>query len=221
MRSFAELQARAELRKGGAASLEADLPVAKTAQQLAAIGDDRYLSCMSLRIFQAGLNHAVIAAKWSAFEQVFHQFDPYFCAMLSDDFVEGCMQNQALIRHLGKLRSIRGNAQMVRSVAQEHGSFGQFIAAWPATDIVGLWAYLKQHGTQLGGMSGARFLRMVGKDTFLLTEDVVAVLKSEGVIAKSPTSAKELRAVQAVFNQWQVESGRPLCEISRILSMVV
>ena len=48
----------------------------KSAEQLRAEGDDRYLSLMSLRIFRAGLKHSVVDARWPAFEEVFFGFDP-------------------------------------------------------------------------------------------------------------------------------------------------
>jgi len=64
-------------------------------------------------------------------------------------------------------------------------------------------------------------LRMVGKDTFLLTEDVVAALKAQGVIDKAPTSQKDLKQTQEAFNQWREQSGLALCQISRVLSFTV
>ncbi|VXC23744.1 DNA-3-methyladenine glycosylase I [Pseudomonas sp. 8O] len=102
-----------------------------------------------------------------------------------------------------------------------HFSFGALIADWPVSDIVGLWKYLAKHGSQLGGLSAPRFLRMVGKDTFVPTDDMVAALKAQGVIDKAPTSLKDLAAVQAAFNQWQAESGRPLCQLSVMLAHTV
>ena len=101
------------------------------------------------------------------------------------------------------------------------GSFGALIADWPVSDIVGLWKYLAKHGCQLGGLSAPRFLRMVGKDTFIPTDDMVAALKAQKIIDKAPTSLKELAAVQAAFNQWQAQSGRPLCQLSVMLAHTV
>jgi len=95
----------------------------------------------------------------------------------------------------------------------------KWIAAWPSDDIVGLWLALKKGGAQLGGHSGARFLRVIGKDTFLLTDDVVSVLKAEGVVTKMPTAQRDLKVVQQVFNQWRTQSGWPLAHISRVVSM--
>jgi 3-methyladenine DNA glycosylase Tag len=219
MRSFAEILATAQLHRGGYANVEADLPIAKTPAQLAEISDDRYLSLMSLRVFQAGLKHDLVLSKWPNFERVFQHFDPFHCAMLSDEDLESCMQYRDLIRHLGKLKAIRENARFVREVVGRLRGFGHFIAEWPSSEIVDLWLYLRKHGCQLGGLSAPRFLRMAGKDTFLLTDDVVAVLRAEGVLNKAPTSKRDLYAAQSAFNHWARESGRPLCEISRIVSM--
>lgn len=221
MRRFDEIYATACLHKGGEAVIEAALPSFSSSSELAARGDNEYLSAMSLRIFRAGLKHSMVDAKWPAFEHQFRQFEPLWCAHMSDEFIEQCMSNAALIRHLGKLKTIRTNALYILDVAEHHGSFGRYLAEWPVDNIVGLWLELKQKGAHLGGASASAFLRMVGKDTFKLTDDVVTLLKTEGVLAKSPSSQKELRAAQGAFNIWKKQSGRPLCEISRIVSMAV
>ena len=59
---------------------------------------------------------------------------------------------------------------------------------------------------------------MVGYDTFLLTKDVVSVLKLEGVIDSEPKAKRDIRSVQFAFNEWREQSGRDFCEISRIVS---
>jgi hypothetical protein len=41
----------------------------------------------------------------------------------------------------------------------------------------------------------------------------------EGVVAKIPSSKKDMAAVQAAFNQWHDETGRPYTHLSRILAM--
>ncbi len=219
MRHFDELFDTAALHKGGHTEVEALLPQAQSAQWLSAQPDAWYLSMMSLRIFRAGLKHAMVDARWPAFEAAFNGFDPFFCAMQSDEDIERHCGNRALIRHLGKLKSIRENAQFVRAVAEEHGSFGAWIAQWPVQDTVELWFEIGRRGRQLGGSSAAQFLRMVGRDTFLLTQDVTQVLIAEGVLAKAATSKRDQRAAQQAFNAWREQSGRSLCEISRIVSM--
>lgn len=218
MRSFDELCQLACIHVGGGQKLEASLPRALAADELKGIDDSVYLSAMSRRIFRAGLRHAMVDAKWPSFESVFHNFDPYFCAMLSEDDFDICMKNAALIRHRGKLYAIRHNAQYILETAKQFGGFGHFLASWELCHTAELWWSLKKSAKQLGGNSGPNFLRMVGRDTFLLTRDVVAVLKREAVIDRDPTSKKDVLACQQAFIHWHEQSGRPLCEVSRIVS---
>ncbi|WP_448682481.1 DNA-3-methyladenine glycosylase I [Pseudomonas nicosulfuronedens] len=208
-------------RFGSVEALEARLPHAKSAAELAAVGDDRYLSLISLRIFRAGLKHSLVDAKWPAFEEVFFGFDPEKVVLMGGERLENLMQDARLIRHLGKLKSVPRNAQFVLDIAREYGSFGKLLADWPSSDIVGLWKQLAKRGNQLGGMSAPRFLRMAGKDTFVLSDDVVAALKAQEIVDKAPTSLKDRALVQDAFNTWQEQSGRPLCHISMMLSYTV
>ena len=208
-------------RFGSLADLEARLPEPATAAELAAVSDDRYLSLMALRVFRAGLRHSVVDAKWPNFETVFWNFDPEKVVLMSAEHIERLMQDTRIIRHLGKLKSVPRNAQMLLDIRQEHGSFGAFLAQWPGQDIVGLWRYLAKQGYQLGGLSAPRFLRMAGKDTFVLSDDVVAALIGQNIVMKKPTSQRDLAAVQAAFNTWQAQSGRPLCQISMLLALTV
>ena len=218
MKSFQEFYDLACLHKGGSDAVEASLPKAKSARALSAAKDNTYLSAMSLRVFRAGLKHEMVDKKWPAFEEVFNAFDTFYCAMLSDDNLDELMHDKRIIRHLGKIKSVRSNAQFIRDINDQHGGFGKFIAQWPEDDITGLWIYLKKHASQMGGMSGPYFLRMVGKDTFLFSRDVVAALMNQGIIDKTPSSQTAFKAVQKAFNQWREESGRSYCEISRVLS---
>ncbi|GGJ79140.1 DNA-3-methyladenine glycosylase I [Pseudomonas matsuisoli] len=208
-------------RFGSAESLERLLPKPKTSEELLGIPDNRYLSLMSLRIFRAGLKHSVVDSKWPAFEEAFFGFDPEKVALMSAEHLERLMQNERLIRHLAKLKSVPRNAQLMMEIRHSHGSFAELIAAWPADDITGLWRLLVKRGDQLGGLSAPRFLRMAGKDTYVLTEDVVVALKAQGIIDKAPTSQKLLRATQEAFNAWHEESKRPLCQLSVMLAHTV
>lgn len=218
MKSFADLCHQAQ-NLHPELSLEAMLGTEPlSGDELAVVPDDRLFSDMTRRIFRAGLKHALVDAKWPAFEQAFFDFDPQKVQLLSDDQIERMMQNEALIRHLGKLKAARVNALMVAELSAKHGGFGRFLADWPVSDIVSLWALLKKQGAQLGGNSGAYFLRMVGKDTFMLTDDVVTALKAQGVVDRKPTGQKDLKQVQQAFNRWHEESGRPMCQISRLLA---
>ena len=208
-------------RFGSLAALEAQLPSLASEAELVAVPDDRYLSLLALRVFRAGLRHSVVDAKWPIFEEVFWQFNPDKVVLMSAEHIERLMQDTRIIRHLGKLKSVPRNAQMLLDIRQEFGSFGAFLAQWPTDNIIGLWRYLAKQGHQLGGLSAPRFLRMAGKDTFVLSDDVVAALVAQNIVLKRPTSQRDLVAVQEVFNIWQAQSGRPLCQLSMLLALTV
>ncbi|MBL29036.1 MAG: 3-methyladenine DNA glycosylase [Rhodospirillaceae bacterium] len=221
MVAFNRFLGPAETRAGGAAALEGMLPRPATAAELIAVTDDRYLSQMSLRIFSAGLRHDMVQKKWPAFESAFHGFDPRRVAAMSEAEIDRCLSDPSLIRHGGKLLAVVANARAVNAVSSDHGSFGRWIAEWPERDIVGLWERLVKDFKQLGGNSGPYFLRTVGKDTFIVTEDVTKALVSAGIVTRKPTGKKDLRTVQDAFNGWMEETGRPLCQLSRILALSV
>ena len=172
----------------GAAALEARLSKPRSAAELKATSDDRYLSQMELRIFRAGLKHSLVDAKWPAFEEVFDRFEPRWVRAMSNEALEALLGDRRLIRHWGKLKSVRDNADAMIGMADEHGSFGAWLADWPGTDIVGLWETLAKRFSQMGGNSGPSFLRMVGKDTFVLTHSVTAArsLRFFGGVSAAP-----------------------------------
>ena len=75
--------------------------------------------------------------------------------------------------------------------------------------------------TQLGGNSGPYFLRMVGKDSFLLTPDVVRALVHWSAYEGKAKGKGELAKIQFLFNGWAAATGRPLGQISMILAVSV
>jgi len=204
----------------GAAALEARLPHPKSGSELAAIPDDRYLSQMSLRVFRAGLKHSLVDAKWPAFEEVFAGFDPRRVRAMPDEAMEKLLGDARLIRHWGKLKSVRDNAAAMLAVADEFGSFGSWIGTWPNNNIIGLWDALAARFSQMGGNSGPMFLRMVGRDTFVLSHSVVDALKRWAELAPRKSKA-DRAAAQACFNAWAAETGRPLSQLSMILALSV
>ena len=220
-KSFRPIEEAATQHAGGKAALEKRLPKPKSTEALRALGDDRYLSLLSLRVFRAGLRHSLVDAKWPAFEEVFHGFEPRRVRAMSDEALEGLMADSRLIRHWGKIKATRDNAAAICKVIDEKGSFGAYLSAWPGEQVVGLWDDIAKRFSQMGGNSGPYFLRMVGKDTFLLTGDVVRALDQWRAVKGDPKAKKSRPAVQAQFNDWAAETGRPLSQLSMILALSV
>jgi len=217
MPGFAAIYARAAERQGGAGALEKLLPDNLSAESLIALDESRFLAEMTRCIFQAGFVWRVINQKWSGFENVFHGFDINAVLGLLPEDWEEIREDKRIVRNGQKISSVRVNAQLIEDISLEYGSFSQFISDWPESDLIGLLALLKKRGARLGGNSGQRFLRNVGKDCFLLSRDVISCLQNSGLdIKDSPTSKRELTAIQQQFNQWHAESQRSYTHISKI-----
>ncbi len=220
-RPFNELLAIAQARKGGADAFEATLTSPKSQDELAAIPDHRWLSNMSMRVFQAGFNWSVVASKWPRFEEVFDGFDLGRMSMMNDDDLDGYLRTDGIIRHGKKLLAIRENAVFLRDLAEEYGTAANAFAQWPVEDYAGLLWLLKKRASRLGGTTAMYFLRSMGVDSFVTSTDVGKALIREGILDKHPSSKRDLDATQAAFNHWRAESGRPLNHISRVLACSV
>jgi 3-methyladenine DNA glycosylase Tag len=216
MVAFAAIE-EAALQRHGQAALDARLSRPRPAAELRALPESYYLSQMSLRIFRAGLRHELVDRKWPAFEEVFAGFDPERCAQLADERIEELLADKRLIRNLPKLRAIRANAGAVVALRAE-GGIGAWLADWPGSRIMALWDELARRFQQMGGNSAPAFLRMVGKDSFLLTDSVLRGLEHWGVVSGALRKAERAQ-MQEAFNAWAGETGRPLCQLSQILAM--
>jgi 3-methyladenine DNA glycosylase Tag len=221
MKSFAALYAQAVKRKRGAKALEALLPAPLSKAKLAKIPDDRWLSMMSQCVFQAGFNWQVVEKKWPDIEAAFAGFHPQRWRHMSDEDLDRLLKDKRIIRHATKILAVRDNATFLCDLAEEHGSAARFFADWPAEDYIGLLLLLKKRAARLGGNSAQYFLRAMGKDSFILSRDVVAALLREGVVSTEPKSQRDLKLVQEAFNHWRQESGRPLTQISKVLAFTV
>lgn len=217
MIGFQAIYNRAADRKGGEAALKQLLPPVMDIEDFKHIPDDRILSVMARVINQAGFNWSVIERKWPQFEEAFHGFDTDKLAHLTDEEWGNYSSDTRVVRHAQKIKAVRENCHYVRRISSEHGSFAAYILTFPVSDQIGLMAALKKQGTRLGGNSGQYFLRFIGRDGFVLSQDVIACLRHNGLeIQESPTSKKDLTAIQDTFNHWHQETGLPYTHLSKI-----
>ncbi|WP_370240781.1 DNA-3-methyladenine glycosylase I [Pararhodobacter marinus] len=218
MRSYDEILAIAADRKGGVDAVLADIPRPRSADDLAAIPEDRWLAAFARGILQAGISWKVVDAKWPGIEEAFLGFDVTAIAFQPPGWEDDLCTDTRIIRSPPKVRAILHNAEFIRRVRDESVRFGRRVGDWPEDDFAGLVQWLQAEGARLGGNTGAYALRSLGKDGFLMSRDVVARLVAEGVIDKAPASKKAWAAVQEAFNTWQAQSGQSLTTISRVLA---
>lgn len=220
MKRFQPIIQRARDHQGGQFCLEEMMPTVRSPRALGQTKDDRWLAQMTRCVFQAGFVWRVVNHKWEGFEDVFFGFPPEKIVMLSPDQIDRFAQNPRIIRNRQKILGVQANAQFILDISQEHGSFGKFISKWPAHDLIGLFATMKKRGSRLGGMTGQRVLRNMGKDTFIITADVVRCLQRTGLdIGENPSTKRELGLIQNTFNEWHEESKLPYSHISRICAL--
>jgi len=218
MEKFSDIYTRAVERKGSEKMLKLLLAKPLSKKQLSTLTDDDWLEEFTRKVFQSGFYWSVINNKWPGFREVFWDFSVDKLLMMPPDMLEQKATDERIVRNYKKVKTITENAYMIHCIAEEHGSFSQFVANWPADDIIGLWAYLKKHGSRLGGNTGPYALRALGKDTFLLSRDVESYLRAHKIIDGGLQSKKSLTAAQAFFNEMQKQSGLSMQELSLIVA---
>jgi len=138
--------------------------------------------------------------------------------MMDDAWFDSLLTNTDIVRNGTKIATVRDNAVFLKSL---DGTPGEVLGGWPSTDYIGLLILLKTQGSRLGGTSAQYALRFIGRDSFILSQDVTARLVAEGVIDKPATSKTAMKSVQSAFNTWMEQSGRGLTQISRVLAFSV
>lgn len=221
LRKFSEIVKLAEKHHGkaGLQKLLAQNPYGKPRSLNQT--DDRFLSAITQAVFSAGFSWDVIEKKWPGFEGAFDHFDPHKVAFYADRDIARLLKDTRIVRNGAKIQATINNARFVVDTAKAHGSFGKFLKKWPPADQAGLLEHFKKNASHLGPTGAMYFLRSNGWDAYILSPDVIKALIREKVVAKSPTSKADMKAVQAAFNAWTEQSGLPQKVVSRILSYSV
>ncbi len=213
----AVLKASIPVKESGPRSLSRHSPPLKD-EALAAIPDDRWLSAATKAVFCAGFNWKVVENKWEGFEEAFEGFDLGRWVLSTDDDLAALLSDKRVIRNGAKLASVPKNARFFAGLSRENRGVGRYIAGWPVTSQTGLMSALERGGDRLGGNTGLFFLRSMGKDCFILSKDVLAALRFDGIIDGPATSKKAPAAIQAAFNEWHKETGLSMTALSRVIA---
>jgi len=219
MEKIQTIYQRAAERKGGEEALSILLSdVAYPTDELKDLSDDRVLSAFTKKVFQSGFVWRVVENKWDSFEELFFEFNIEKILMMPGEMLEKKASDPKIIRNYNKVKTIKDNAQMMFNEQQNGHSFVEFLANWPSSDTIGLWAYLKKNGQRLGGNTGPYALRAMGKDTFLLTRDIEAYFRAHDIISGGLQTKSSLKAIQDSFNEWQQQCDLSLSQISRLVA---
>lgn len=90
--------------------------------------DDRHLfEMLILEGAQAGLSWETILKRRKEYQKAFYNFDPLKVAQMTDDELNGLLDNQGIIRNRLKIYAARKNAIIFLQIQKEFGSFSNYI----------------------------------------------------------------------------------------------
>jgi DNA-3-methyladenine glycosylase I len=105
--------------------------------------DHALFELLTLEGAQAGLSWRTILNKREGYRAAFAGFDPAKVAGFAERDVGRLLNDASIVRHRGKIESTVNNAQQIRAVQDEHGSFDAYV--WSFVDgrpVVGAWKHL-------------------------------------------------------------------------------
>ena len=129
----------------------------------APVGDAGWFERLSLEVFQAGLSWRTVLAKRDGFRRAFHDFEPKIvAAFTAKDVTLASCATPGIVRNRAKVLATIENAKVVLALADEHGSFGEWVAAQP-DDLEDQQRVYRQTFQFAGPQVVEAFLQSVGR----------------------------------------------------------
>ena len=123
--------------------------------------DNKLFEALSLEIFQTGLSWEIVLNKRVELRKAFDNFSPNIIALYDDDYIEFLLQNNLIIRHRLKIKSIIINANIFLNIQKEFISFQTYVYSF--NDENKLLKDLKKRGMKFIGISTIRsFMESIG-----------------------------------------------------------
>ncbi len=92
--------------------------------------DHTLFEMLILESFHSGLSWLIVLKKRDNFRAAFDQFDIDKIMRYDDEKVEALMGNAGIIRNRAKIEAAIANANAVKEIQQEYGSFSEYIWSW-------------------------------------------------------------------------------------------
>lgn len=97
------------------------------------VDDDRtQFEHLSMEVLQCGLNWQMMLDKREVFKACFANFEVATVAKFGEDDIERIMNTEGMIKSIRKIEAIINNAKKVLEIAEEYGSFSNYI--WSFTE---------------------------------------------------------------------------------------
>lgn len=124
--------------------------------------DDAYFEALSLEVFQAGLSWRTVLYKRESLRRAFAQFVIPAVAAFTPNDVDRLLADASIIRNRRKIEATVRNAQAIKALQEEHGSFAAWLAAQPA-DPDAIYGALRTRLRFFGPTTCLSFLHAIGK----------------------------------------------------------
>jgi 3-methyladenine DNA glycosylase Tag len=112
---------------------------------------DDHLDVISRAVFQAGLNWAIITARWSNVRAAFDDFAVDVVAAYGEGDVARIMATDGVVHSAAKIAGTIANARALRAIVAEYGSIAAYTASFAGYDA--LFADARKRFAYLGDLS--------------------------------------------------------------------
>ena len=85
-------------------------------------------------VFNAGMSWSIVEERWPAIGEAFAAFEPAEVARFDESVVDRIASDDRVIRNRHKIRATVANARMFVQLAEEHGSFAEWLASLEGYD---------------------------------------------------------------------------------------
>ena len=82
----------------------------------------------------SGIRNGIIEERWNAISDAFSNFDFHKVAEYDKKKVQELMENQAIIRHEGKIKATISNAKEMVEIVRQYGSFKNYLNSFSSID---------------------------------------------------------------------------------------
>jgi 3-methyladenine DNA glycosylase Tag len=122
---------------------------------------DDHLAVISRAVFQAGLNWAIITARWEIFRAAFDDFAVDRVATYGEADVERLMTTDGIVHSASKIAGTIANARALIAIVAEFGSVSAYVARFETYDA--LFADARTRFAFLGDLSCYYWLFRTGE----------------------------------------------------------
>ncbi len=120
--------------------------------------DAGYLEEITKSVFRSGFSWQVIENKWPNFQIAFSRFDIDAIAAFDDDDLERLLSDTGIVRNGRKIEATIKNAQRMKALREEHGSFHAYLRTLDSLDYAKKSKELQKQFSHLGRTGTYTFL---------------------------------------------------------------